>query len=443
MLPQLAPVETDTVLPKKVDVVVIGGGIIGASTALYLAQRGVSVAICEKGEFGAEQSSRNWGWVRKMGRDPREFDLAIKSADLWAELDALTGENTGFRRCGITYFAETQQAMDGYARWLEFAKPAGIDSRMLNSEEIKAFAPGATRSWLGGMHTPSDAMAEPSLATSAIVAGARKFGAKAFRQCAVRGVEQTNGRISAVVTEKGRIECSSAVLAGGGWSSLFAGNLGLRLPQLKFLANISWTAPIENGPDACGSGPGFGFRRRYDGGYNISMRSAHPVDIVPDSFRYYFDFRQALKHEKKAMRLRIGKRSFDELFMARRWKMDQVSPFEKNRILHPEPAHDILDQAIVNIGELFPALKNIKVLGKLGGLVDTTPDALPVISEVDTIPGFYISTGFSGHGFGVATGAGHLVADMITGAKPIFDPQPFRFSRFTDGSKIEHWPIGF
>jgi glycine/D-amino acid oxidase-like deaminating enzyme len=438
-----ASVETDEVLPARVDVVVIGGGIIGVTTALYLARRGVSVAVCEKGEFGAEQSSRNWGWVRKMGRDPRELPLAVDGLREWGRMNEMVGGETGFRVRGITYFAADEAIMAKYLTWTDYAKPFGLDTRPLTGDEVAGFFPGATQRFVGGLHTPSDGMAEPSVATAAIAVGARRHGARLYRYCAVRGIETAAGRVSGVVTERGPIACGQVVLAGGAWSSLFAGNTGLRLPQLKFLANFMRTLPVDGGPDAAGSGPGFGFRKRLDGGYVVSMRSAHPVDIVPDSFRFFADFQQALRHERKAMRLRVGRRSVKEFLMARRWKLDEKSPFEHERILDPEPAHHILDAAKVNIGKLFPALANIVVAEKIGGLVDATPDALPVISAVESIPGFHISSGYSGHGFGVAPGAGRMMAQIVMGETPDVNPAPFRFSRYTDGSKIEHWPIGF
>src|SRR5215467_5117429 len=99
MAPAVDAVPSDPTLPAAVDVVIIGGGIIGTSTALFLAQRGVSVALCEKGKIAGEQSSRNWGWCRKMVRDPREVPLAIESLRLWQGMNALIAAETGFRSC--------------------------------------------------------------------------------------------------------------------------------------------------------------------------------------------------------------------------------------------------------------------------------------------------------------------------------------------------------
>ena len=103
----LTLVETSPDLPHAADAVIIGGGIVGAFTAYYLAQRGMNVALLEKGRVGAEQSSRNWGWCRQQNRDTRELPMATKSLDLWERFAAETGENTGFRRCGLLYLSDS------------------------------------------------------------------------------------------------------------------------------------------------------------------------------------------------------------------------------------------------------------------------------------------------------------------------------------------------
>src|SRR5256885_16427677 len=107
MAPRVDPVATDEALPARADVVIIGGGIIGTSTALFLAQKGVSAVLCEKGHIAGEQSSRNWGWGRKMVRDPRELPLVIESLGLWGRMDQTVRGGAGFRKCGISCFART------------------------------------------------------------------------------------------------------------------------------------------------------------------------------------------------------------------------------------------------------------------------------------------------------------------------------------------------
>src|SRR5436305_13625153 len=133
MGPVVDPVESDETLPQRAAVVIVGGGIVGASAALFLAKRGVSVALCEKGRIAGEQSSRNWGWVRKMGRDPRELPLIIESLRQWKELNNTVGAETGFRATGIMFLCENDTQAAEREPWLEHARQYQLDTRLIGS----------------------------------------------------------------------------------------------------------------------------------------------------------------------------------------------------------------------------------------------------------------------------------------------------------------------
>jgi glycine/D-amino acid oxidase-like deaminating enzyme len=441
MAPRVDPVPSDSEVPTRTRVVVVGGGIIGASTAFFLARKGIPVVLCEKGHIAGEQSSRNWGWCRKMGRDPREIPLSIEALRLWQELNRLTGAETGFRQCGIVYLCKTREEMAKREAWLEHARPFQLDSRLISHDEAMAILPGLTGDWQGALYTPGDGRGEPQKAAPAIAEAARGHGANILTRCAVRGVEMQGGRVAAVVTEKGRISCDNVVLAGGVWSRLFCGNLDLRLPQLKVMSSVMRTEKLDAGPEASCSGFGFGLRKRLDGGYNVASWSGNVVDIVPDTFRFAADFMPSLRLQWRNMRLRIGGKFLEEWQVPRHWSLDVVSPFEQVRTLDPEPYAPILDQARKHVTAAFPAFRDMKVVESWGGVIDVTPDAVPVISGVDTLPGFFIATGFTGHGFGIGPGAGRLMAEIVTGETPVVDPAPFRYSRFTDGSRPQPSPL--
>ena len=431
MSPPVDPVQSDLRMPDRAGVVIIGGGIIGTSTALFLAEKGHSVVLCEKGRIGGEQSSRNWGWCRTMGRDAREIPLAIESLRLWRGMNARTNRETGFRQAGIAYLCENEQEVAKQETWLNEARQYQVDARLVRGLAIDALVPGASGSFVAAMHTPTDGRAEPSMAAPAIAEAARAAGATVLTECAVRGIETQAGRVSGVVTEKGRIGCEAVVLAGGAWSRLFCGNAGIEFPQLKVLASVFRTEPLEGGPDVTASGSVFAFRRRLDGGYTIARRNANVADITPDSFRLLMQYLPTLKQNYGEIRMRLSRRFLEEWRMPRRWALDAETPFEAVRVLDPEPRHHVLEEARSVLSRMFPVFAGMQVAESWGGMIDVTPDAVPVIGEVPSIPGFFLASGFSGHGFGIGPGAGRLAADLVSGDTPVVDPTPFRFARFS------------
>lgn len=425
----------DAVLPSKtlpahVDVVVIGGGIIGVSTALSLVERGISVAVCEKGLIAGEQSSRNWGWVRQMGRDPAELPLSMESLRLWRGMNERVGAETGLRQCGIAYLCETDADVAFYEEWLQHAAAVGLDSRIVRGEAMHALVPGMGRQFKAMMHTPSDCKAEPFMAVPAMARGAAAKGAHILTGCAVRSIERSAGKVSSVVTEHGEIRCSSVVLAGGAWSRLFAGNMGLDIPILKILGSVARLSAVDGMTDMPVGGNDFAFRRRHDGGFTVAQRNADIAPVTPDSFRLFADYLPSLVKNWRALRLRTGGQFLREMAMPRQWKSDAVTPFEQIRILDPVPSSKLISQGIHKLSKSFPAFANARITATWGGLMDVTPDAVPVISAASAIPGLYLAVGFSGHGFGIGPGAGALTADLVAGSKPCVDPAPFRLERF-------------
>ncbi len=386
MAPRVDPVHTTSELPAEADVVVIGGGIIGASTALFLAERGVSVVLCEKGAIAGEQSSRNWGWCRRVGRDPAEIPLAVEALRLWEGMNARTQAETGFRKTGIVYLCETPKEAAQREDWLERARDFQTNSRMIGPDEIGRLLPGSSRSWPAALYTPSDGCAEPEKATSAIANAAFRAGAAILKRCAVRGLETSAGAVSGVITERGPIRCRQVVLAGGAWSRLFCGNLGVELPQLKLIGSVMRTSPVAGAPDGAAGADDFAFRKRLDGGYTIARRNANVAELAPDSFRLFFDFVPALVTQWHELRLRVGRHFLEEWRIPRAWALDAVTPFETVRTLDPAPYEAILDEGGRNLARNFPAFRDMTVAERWAGVIDATTDGVPVISEVPSPP---------------------------------------------------------
>jgi glycine/D-amino acid oxidase-like deaminating enzyme len=239
-----------------------------------------------------------------------------------------------------------------------------------------------------------------------------------------------------VVTERGRIRCDAVILAGGAWSSLFCGSLGLRLPQLKVLSSVLRTAPTADGPDTCTYFPDLGYRKRRDGGYTIAKGSGYLVPMVPDSLRYLREFLPTIRQEAASLQPRVTGQSLREGVTPRHWALDRPSPFERLRVLDPAPHAGLNRQALDAMIRLYPTFAQVPVVQQWAGYIDVTPDVVPYIGRVGDLPGLTVATGFSGHGFGIGPAAGQLAAELATDATSAVDAEPFRLSRFSDGSPI-------
>ncbi len=422
--------------PAAADVVIIGGGIVGVSAAWFLARRGVSVALCEKGAVACEQSGRNWGWVRQQGRDPRELPMMIESRRIWQDLENDIGEDVGFFECGCLFLARDDEELAQFESWLPVAREHGLDTEIVAGEKLDLQIAHGSAQWRGGLFTASDCRAEPHKAAPAIARAAAREGAAILTRCAVRGIETAAGRVAGVVTEHGSIRAPVVVCAAGAWTSLFCRSLGISVPQLRVRGTVARTAPAPKVLNGCAFDHRIGIRRRQDGGYTLAHGSVLDHNITPSTLRYATKFMPALRQEFRVLRLSIGRDFIEELRTPARWPLDEPSPFERRRVLNPDPNPRVLRGIEENLAEVFPALAGLRVVESWAGMVETTPDVLPIIGEQDELPGFFIATGLSGHGFGIGPGAGKALAGLVLG-DGAGEMSQFRLQRFFDGSPIE------
>ena len=431
------PFEPPESIPDRADVVVIGGGIVGVSTAWFLAKQGVRVVLCEKGHIAGEQSGRNWGWVRIQGRDTREIPMMQEAMKIWDGFEEETGEDVGFVRRGCFFAARNDKEMQSFEEWIRTADEYGISSRLIDQNELRKHVRNSPVEWAGAVVTESDGRAEPHKAAPAFARAAERAGAIILTSCAVRGLETSGGTVSAVVTEHGVIKTSVVLCAAGAWTSLFCRSLGIAVPQLKVRGTVARTAPCDDVLDGNLFDKSLGIRRREDGGYTVAHGTILQHPITPATFRWSLKFIPALLQEIKVLRPTFGKEFFEELSMPRRWSLDDVTPFEKTRVLNPDPSQRALKGIRRNLDTMFPQLADTPIVESWAGMVETSPDVVPMISAIDSIPGFHIATGLSGHGFGLGPGAGKAIAGMLTGVDTGIDLQPLRLSRFFDGSPIQ------
>lgn len=426
-------------LPGVVDVAIIGGGIVGCSAAYFLAREGLRVAVFEKGRIAGEQSGRNWGWVRQQGRSPVELPLMMRSLQLWLELREELGD-IGFTQGGSLYLAEDDAQLAELAEWLSVAREHSLDTRLLDAQQLASVLRTDARRWSGALHTASDARAEPSRATPAIARAAQQRGAQIFSQCAVRGIDRAAGRIQGVITERGRVAASMVVCAGGAWTSSFCRSIGISFPQMTVVGTVARTAPTREILDGEAWCPAIAIRRRADGGYTVAHGGSFLHSLTPNTLRHALKFWPAFRQGHDSIRVRLGSGFFEALRIPSSWAMDEVSPFERQRMLQPEPEKQVLQQMRAALQRCFPEIAPAAFLETWGGMIEASPDVLPVISHVEGHEGFLVASGFSGHGFGIGPGAGKLIADMVRGVADRIEVQAFRLQRFFDGSPIRPGP---
>lgn len=429
MSPRIEPVQTSTEFPSSSAVVIIGGGIIGLTAALTLAERNIPVVVLEKGRIAAEQSSRNLGWVRKTNRHMHDIPLALAAERLWLGMPERVGQDVGFRQAGILFVARNDAQMAMHDGWLKSVASLDLDSRLVSAAEIAKMAPGGQGQWAGGIYTPSDARAEPTLASSAIAKAAMAKGALIIENCAVRTLVTSGGRVSGVLTERGEIRCEQVLLAGGMWSRRFLGNHGINLPTLPLTCSVMRTGPMDGPTEIALGAPDFSFRRHKDGGFIVTQRGALDAHLTLDHLLIGMRYLPQLKAQRDFLRVSFGKAFFKDLALARSWKGNSVTPFEKVRTLDPAANPSLNDEAMRNLVAAWPMFANAQIEQSWAGVIDITPDSNPVIGPVAKIPGLTLATGFSGHGFGTSPAAGQLAADLLCGTTPLVDPTPYRFER--------------
>lgn len=439
MITDKSPVAFADPLPAAVDVAVIGAGVAGTATAYFLAERGVKVLLCDKGRVAGEQSSRNWGWIRQQGRDRAELPIMIESNRIWRGLAAKTGEaGLNFTQSGSLHLAETDARLAAFGSWHAQAQEHQLDTSLLSAAEIEQRFPHVRGKWLGGIETKSDGRGEPFVAIPALARAARRLGVTVIEECAVRTLDVAAGRVAGVVTEKGRVRCAQAVLAGGAWSTYFAANAGIDLPQLAVRSTVARTEPWPSSYLHNTNTPGLAIRRRVDGGYTVSSGVLAEHYLGPRSFKYFTKYLKLLKLSAKDVRLHLGApKGYPGAWGSpSRWTADEVSPFERMRVLNPSPNPAAVRDIEERLPLRFPELKGAKLAEAWAGMIDVTPDAVPTLGESDTIKGLYIATGLSGHGFGIGPAIGRIMADLVSGRAPGHDLARFRPQRFFDGTPI-------
>ena len=363
------------------DVVIVGGGIIGLSAAYYLARTGRrSVALLERRTFGWEASGRNAGGVRQQGRDLREIPLAMLAVSTWATWNEELRGPTYYRRSGNVYIASTQDEMDRLVEQAREERRAGLETEILSRARLREKVPALSGPFLGGKYCATDGIAEPEAVIPSLASAAARLGVHLYQDTEVLDLHSDGGRLAAVVSDRFVFHPRTTLIACGPWTPILLARVGVRVPIQPVRAEIAQTAPLPHlfGEFLIFEGQGFYARPTYDGRINIGPHS------------------------------RLG-------------------PSDLSGVLLSEA--DVM-QWRRRVAEVIPALGEAPIERRWHGLLDVTPDEVPIIGPVPRLEGCLVAAGFSGHGFCLGPGVGRLLAEWMVDGRPSLDLGAFSLERF-------------
>jgi sarcosine oxidase subunit beta len=374
------------------DIVIIGGGITGAATALSLVEAGAKVTLIEKRGIAAMASGWTLGGVRQSGRDPAELPLARAAVEIWPTLRDRLGTDVDYRRRGNLRLARSESEVAIIRAMVEEQRARGLDLAFLaDNKAAREVAPALSEHVLAASFCPSDGHADPIKATSAFAQAAKARGAVLRVGVAAHSLRVEHGRVTGVETSDGFLAAGVVIVAAGVNTPALLAPLGLHLSLTVTVVHV--------------------------------LQS----EKLPPLFDQVFGVANAdcAGRQEADGRLRVttGSRLFPG--DADRWT---------EAVLAPNAAE--IAALTERVAQVLPALRDAKLHRSWGGLIDLTPDALPVIDAPEGVAGLVIAAGFSGHGFCLGPVSGELLADLALDRTPRHDLSAFRLSRFA-GQEIQ------
>lgn len=424
----------DTPLPREVDVVIIGGGLMGCACAYYLGKAGVKVLLLEKSVLAGQQSSRAWGFVRQQSRDEAEVPLMQASIGIWRSLERELQTDLGWRNDGCLFVAGNEEEREGYAAWLSVARSFSVDTVMLSPAEVLKKLPGYAVPQLGGLFTASDGQAEPTLVARAFAMRARELGAQLVEHCGARGIDVAAGQVVGVETERGYVKAKTVVCAAGVTTFRLLRMLGIELPQQLVRGTVARTT---SGPTLSGISTianGVGFRQRLDGSFNIADDAHVDVDMTLGHLRALHWYAPSLWAHRKSFRFNLNGVCLTDLHQRMPWSQASrlgEAIHERNPLIKPNEKG--LGTAMRALKAAFPGQIDTQIADRWAGAIDVLPDGIPVIDAQTSPRGLAIATGFCGHGFAMGPIVGKTLADWIDSGDPGLDMRQLRLSRFAEG----------
>lgn len=352
----------------------------------------------------------------------------------WREMNAKVGADTSYRTQGRVDVPLDEADLEYVRKWIDTtSKDTGTDipfkTKMIEGDELKSRLKGASSDWkIAGFEEDSGSL-DAEITTFVMAEYAKKIGVKIYTNCAARGIETQAGKISDVVTEKGAIKTSRVVLAGGAWSRLFMQNLDINLPTLPAYQSQQIISGAPGAPGGNVALPGnIFYREQADGTYATSPRIII-APVIKESFIYGYKYIPLISQPDFPVHISINEQLINSLMQPTHWKLNEVSPFEKNRDMVAVPDIKGLDDSLEKLRAEFPAFRESKLLDRWGGAMAIAPDEDPIISAVKEYPGLVINTA-TGWGMTESPVSAELTADLLLGEESFMDPEPFSLYRF-------------
>ena len=368
------------------DIVVIGGGITGTAAALSLAEKGLTVTLIEKRGIAAMASGWTLGGVRQSGRDLAELPLARAAVAIWPGLGERLGSDVRYRRGGNLRLARDASEVTLIRALVERQRAEGLDLEFLaDNAAVRAIAPAISEHVLAASFCPSDGHADPIATTFGFAQAAKRKGCTLHEGLAVNSIRVEKGRVTGLATSEGFVPAGAVIVAAGVNTPALLAPLGFDLPLRVTLVHVLQTEAMPPLLDQV-----FGVA-------NADCAGRQEAD--------------------GRLRVTSGSLPFDG--DADRWRDDALAPGQTE-----------IQRLREVVGKVLPVVKDAPFHRAWGGLIDLTPDALPVLDAPDEISGLVIGAGFSGHGFCLGPVSGEVLADLALGRKPRHDLSAFRLARF-------------
>jgi len=417
----------------ETDVLIVGAGIVGCAAAYYLARRGLSVRVLDRGRIGSEQSSRSWGFVRQQGRHVAEAPLAAQALRMWDGLAAELQWDIGFVRSGILVLAET---VEDEERMLEGAREAhehGVETRLLSPREISAREPQLAGGWRAGLLTEQDGNVEPIQATLAFAEAARRLGVIIQENTPVIGIETSAGIINGVRCASRVYHSHTVLCAAGIGAATLTRTIGISLPIQIVRACVAQTVPTKPIVGTAVWSPHVAFRPRSDGSFTIGngYRGIDAeYDLTLDALRHLRLFLPTYFANRSIVKLHFGRPFFEALLRI----------FNAHGRFEPLPEPTVNSKLIrynkQQFDRLIPTLRGIALARSWAGLIDTTPDLVPIIGAVDSSARYFVAAGFNGHGLALGPVVGRVLSELIADGKSSIDVRALRPQRFAEGDVL-------